>query len=411
MKAIQRLNTEAIKFRFGLVVNHIQLNGQLSAPYNAVAVQWTRGPHMAETKPFPDVTNGGPSARFELKSSPMIMICTLYRNKGGGSYQKKESKIRIFQRKAAQGSTPSKIATIEVDIVECLESPENAARETSRDFHVKVDSAKKEYGEISIHFTLHAQRLQQEGEGKEDDRTLSQIGSFAELPSEPGSQVGSKAERYDDGSSGGNDSSSGRKAHNIVDYVLSTPEPAPNRNSRKKSVLPDDAEKELQRVRQANALLCEEMDGMKRELVELANLRREVSQFRARKQALEEFAISNNVDDQQKLRFLTSELDKMQELLEEVRSAWSVSDRQHIETQKLLREELATIEAAHQAQLALLPKMKGKSDKNMLKVTQDFARALEERARLAECLTRFEVQLVDTKLKLLKSEEIGRAHV
>jgi len=170
-------------------------------------------------------------------------------------------------------------------------------------------------------------------------------------------------------------------------------------------VYEEGAEKELQRVRQANALLCEELDTRKRELVELSNLRREVSQLRARKQALEEFAESNNVDDAKKLKFLTQELDRIQELLEEARTAWSVSDRQHLEAQRLLREELATVEAAHQAQLALLPKMKGKNEKNVLKLTQDLVKTLEDKSRLAEYLTRYEVQLVDTKLKLLKSED------
>jgi len=173
-KLFKRVGTSHVKFQFGLEVHALQMSVRVG-PERKMSIMWTRGPRVCTTPPVENCRKKEQPARYEWgKKHPLLLLCTLYKEKGG----KFQSKSKIIVRQHKEGEKGEKmLGTCYLDLAENLS--EDVA-EFSKDLVLSLEKCADVDAEL--HVTIHSKPIVAiKLENKmEEEKNLSHIGSFSE---------------------------------------------------------------------------------------------------------------------------------------------------------------------------------------------------------------------------------------
>jgi len=143
-------------------------------PERKMSVMWTRGPRVCTTPPVENCRKKEQPARYEWgKKHPLLLLCTLYKNKDG-KFQGKKSKIIIRQHKDGEKGEKT-LGTCWLDLAENLS--EDVA-EFSKDLVLSLDKCADVDAEL--HLTIHSKPITAIKMESKDEERLSAVGSFSE---------------------------------------------------------------------------------------------------------------------------------------------------------------------------------------------------------------------------------------
>lgn len=129
-KIIRRFGTKPVKFEFVIAFEEVKMSVDLEG---VMLIRWVRGPRTATS-----MEAEGKHGLFKWKKEdqgrrPTRMICTLYKNRGLGEYQKKKSLLVVKQK---IGDTMLTVGEVELDLANFVAgSGESSSRAMNEAIH------------------------------------------------------------------------------------------------------------------------------------------------------------------------------------------------------------------------------------------------------------------------------------
>jgi len=158
-----------MKFRFG--VQDIQLSMPEVDVAGKLVLVWKRGPRRTQTEPFEVKEKlssiDGSLSRTASTPQDLALICTMYRNKGTGSFESKDAKFQL--KEESETGEESKLGTATIDL-SSYATPEPSSDRVELSF---MD------GKIRLQLTITSYWLKASAGVVDDDDDASSAGSVS----------------------------------------------------------------------------------------------------------------------------------------------------------------------------------------------------------------------------------------